>query len=101
VYPQLGFSSAIRTINLEVPHDPWSANTSSLGEVPFLRNQTPMPAQQGVRGDDGVEFEQRLSPYGFGLARRKSPLSIGEADSTSPQSVLQQSVLGLKESDDN
>jgi hypothetical protein len=42
-----------------------------------------MPPQQGIRRDDAVEFEQCLSPYGFGLARQKNPLSIGEADSPS------------------
>jgi hypothetical protein len=60
-----------------------------------------MPSQQGVRRDYGVEFEQCLSPYSLGLARQEGPLSIREAQSPSAQPVLEQSVLGLKELDND
>ena len=60
-----------------------------------------MPSQQRIRRDNGVELEQSLSPYGLGLARQKSPLSVGEADAPSSQPLLEQSVLSLKEFDDD
>ena len=74
----------MRTINSEMCRMmPGRPDASSLGEVPLLRNQTPMPPQQGVRRDDGVELEQGLSAHGFGLPRQESALSVGEADSPS------------------
>ena len=60
-----------------------------------------MPSQQRIRRDDGVELEQSLSPDSLGLARQESPLSVGEANAPSAQPVLEQSVLGLKEFDDD
>jgi hypothetical protein len=50
-------------------HDARPSHASALGEVPLLRNQPPMPSQQRIRRDDGIELEQSLSPYGLGLAR--------------------------------
>ena len=32
-----------------------------------LRNHAPMPPQQSIRGDHGVEFEQGFAPSRFGL----------------------------------
>ena len=60
-----------------------------------------MPSQQGVRRNDGVEFKQGLSAYGFSLPRQEGALGVGEADAPSPESVLEQSVLGLQEFDDD
>jgi hypothetical protein len=54
-----------------------------------------------IRRDDGVELEQSLSPYSLGLARQKSPFSVGEADAPSSQPFFKQSVLSLKEFDDD
>jgi len=85
----------------EMMHDARPSHASSLGKVPLLRNQTSMPSQQGIRRDDGVELDQRLSSYSLGLARQQSPLSIGKTDAPSAQPVLEQSVLGLKEFDDD
>src|SRR5713226_5164146 len=53
------------------------------GVAPLLRNQAPMPPQQGIRRDYGVEFKQGFAPYRLGLARQKSTLSVGEPDSLS------------------
>ena len=60
-----------------------------------------MPAQQGIRRDDGVKLEQSLSADGFGFARQKSPFSVGEANSPAAKSILEQPVLSLKEFDDD
>jgi hypothetical protein len=84
-----------------VTHDARPPYPSSLGKVPLLRNQPPMPSQQRIRRDDGVELEQSLSPYSLGLARQKSPLSVGEADAPSSEPFFKQSVLSLKEFDDD
>ena len=54
-----------------------------------------MPSQQGIRRNNGVELEQSLSPYGFGLPRQEGPLSVGEADAPSSGPVFEQSVLSL------
>lgn len=59
-----------------------------------------MPPQEGIRRDDGVELEQCLSPYGFGLSGQKNPLSVGKADSLSTQPLFKQPILGLQELDD-
>ncbi len=58
-----------------------------------------MPAQQGIRRNYGVEFEQSFAPYRLGLARQKSTLSVGEPDSLSSQSFFEQAVLGLEKLD--
>jgi hypothetical protein len=60
-----------------------------------------MPPQQRIRRNDGVELEQSFSSYGLGLARQKSPLCGCEADAPSSQPLFQQSVLSLKELDDD
>ena len=60
-----------------------------------------MPPQQGIRRDDGVEFEQRLPPYGFGLAREKRAVRVSEPASPSAQPLFEQPVLGLQEFDDD
>jgi hypothetical protein len=60
-----------------------------------------MPPQQCIRRDDGFEFEQGLSSHRLGLARQKSPLSVGEPDSPATQSLLEQSILGLQELNDD
>src|ERR1700680_1354201 len=62
----------------DVTHDARSARTTPVGEVPLLRNQAPMPPQQGIRRDYGVEFKQGFAPYRLSFARQKSTLSVGE-----------------------
>jgi hypothetical protein len=60
-----------------------------------------MPSQQGIRRHDGVELKQALSAHGFRLTRQESALGIGEADAPSSEPVLKQSVLSLKEFDND
>ena len=72
-----------------------------MDEVPFLRYQSPMPSQQCVWRDDGVELDQSSSSYGLGLARQKSPLSVRKTDAPSAESLFEQSVLCLKEFNDD
>src|SRR6516225_1615311 len=85
----------------DLTHDARPSHASALGKVPLLRNQPPMPAQQSIGRDDGVELEQSPSTHGLGLARQKSSFSVGEADSLSAQPILEQSVLSLKEFDND
>jgi hypothetical protein len=79
-----------------VTHDARSASAASLGEVPLLRNQAPMPPQQSIRKDYRIEFEQGFAPYRPGLARQESTLSVCEPDSLSSQPFFEQAVLGLE-----
>jgi hypothetical protein len=60
-----------------------------------------MPSQQRIRRDNGIELEQGLSTRGFGLPGQKGALCICEADAPSSEPVLEQSVLCLKEFDDD
>jgi len=60
-----------------------------------------MPPQQSVGSDYRVEFKQSLSPYGLGLARQKSTLSVGKPDSPSAQPLLEQSIFCLEELNDD
>jgi len=85
----------------DVTHDGRPPYPSSLSKVPLLRNQPPMPSQEGIRRDDGVELEQSLSPYRLGLARQKSQLTVGEADTPPAQPLFEQSVFSLKKFDDD
>ena len=55
----------------------------------------------GIWRDDGVEFEQGLSTHSFGLPRQEGALGVSEADAPSPEPVLEQPVVGLKEFDDD
>ena len=74
--------------------------SASMGEVPFQCHELPMPPQQRIRRNDGVEFKQGFAPYRLGLARQKSPLSVGEPDSLSSQPFFEQLILGLEKLDD-
>ena len=66
-----------------------------------MRNQPPMPPQQGIRRDNGIELKQGLSAHGFSLPRQEGALGVGEADAPSSEPALEQSVLGLKELDND
>ena len=56
----------------------------------------------GSLGSEALLEAAAPAPHGRKLENvQKSALSVDEPDSTSAQSVLQQSVLGLKEFDDN
>ena len=83
----------------DLTHDARSARAPSLGEVPLLRNQAPMPPQEGIRRDYGVEFELGFAPYRLSLARQKSPLSVAEPNSLSSQPFFEQAVLGPEKFD--
>jgi hypothetical protein len=52
------------------------------------------------RRNDGVEFKQGFAAHRLGLARQKSPLSVGEPDSLSSQPFFEQLILGLEKLDD-
>ena len=56
-----------------------------------------MPRQKRIRRDYGVEFEQSLSPCGFGFARQKNALSVGEPDSPSARPLLERSIFCVEE----
>jgi len=71
-----------------------------MGEVPFLCHELPMPPQQRIGRNDGVEFKQGFAAHRLGLARQKSPLSVGEPDSLSSQPFFEQLILGLEKLDD-
>ena len=58
--------------------------------------------RSGVSGETTVSSSSKaFSPYGFGLARQEHALSVDEPDAPSAQSLLEQSVLSLKEFDDD
>jgi hypothetical protein len=69
-------------------------------EVPFPRHELPMPPQQRIGRNDGVEFKQGFAPYRLGLARQKSTLSVCEPDALSSQPFFEQLILGLEKLDD-
>src|SRR5437764_317790 len=77
--------------------DPWPAGSAPVAEVPFLRHELPMPPQQRIGRNDGVEFKQGFAPYRLGLARQKSTLSVCEPDSLSSQPLLEQTDSRLGE----
>jgi hypothetical protein len=84
-----------------VPHDARPARASTRSEISFLRNQPPMPPQQCIRRDDGVELEQGLSAHGFSLPRQESTLGVGKSDAPSSEPIFEQPVLSLNEFDDD
>jgi hypothetical protein len=71
-----------------------------MAEVPFLCYELPMPPQQRIGRNDGVEFKQGFAPYRLGLARQKSTLRVCEPDSLSSQPFFEQLILGLEKLDD-
>jgi hypothetical protein len=71
-----------------------------MDEVPFLCRELPMPPQQRIGRNDGVEFKQGFAPYRLGLARQKSTLRVCEPDSRSSQPFFEQLTLGLEKLDD-
>jgi hypothetical protein len=52
----------------DLTHHARLARTTPVGKAPLLRDQAPMPPQQGIRRDYGVEFKQGFAPYRLGLA---------------------------------
>ena len=60
-----------------------------------------MPTQQGIRRNNSVELDQSLSSDSFGLACEKNPFCVGKPNTTATQPLFEQSVLSLKEFDDD
>ena len=60
-----------------------------------------MPPHERIGRNDRVEFKQGFASHRLGLARQKSTLGVGEADAPSSEPVLGQSVLSLKEFDND
>ena len=59
-----------------------------------------MPAQNRIRGHDGGDFEQGLSPKGFTLHGEPSPLVVVEQDPALAKLLPEYTILGLKILDD-
>jgi len=60
-----------------------------------------MPAQQGIRRDHRVEFEQSFALYRLGLARQKRSLGVRKANPLTAQPFLEQAVFCLEKLDDD
>ncbi len=67
----------------DLAHDGWSSRASPLAEVPLLRHEPHeplVPAQQGVGGCDGVEFEQGFAVVQnfFNKLLKQRPISLAD-----------------------
>jgi hypothetical protein len=67
----------------------------------FSAIHRPVPAQQSIGRNDRLQLQQGLASHYLGLSREQRSLSVGEPDSPSAQPILKQSVLSLKELDDD
>ncbi|MDB5927468.1 MAG: hypothetical protein JWN13_6404 [Betaproteobacteria bacterium] len=72
-----------------------------LAEVPLLGNQPPMPPDQGIRRNEGIELQQRFTAHRLRLPRKRRPLNIGEPYALASEALLQQPILGLEELNQN
>ena len=59
------------------------------------------PVRYVIRGDDSLEFQQGFAPNGFRFPREERPLGIGEPNPLAAEALFQQTILGLKELDDD
>ena len=82
-------------------HDPWPPRPAPVHEIPFLGDQSSVPAQQSIRRNDRLQFQQGLASHCLGFPREQRSLGVGEPDTLSAQPVFEQPVLGLKEFDDD
>ena len=64
----------------DLAHDAGTARTTTVIEVPLLRDELPMPSHQRIRIDDRVEFEKRIAPDSLRLPRKQGTLCIREPD---------------------
>ena len=62
----------------------------------LLSDQSPVPAQQRVGGDDRAKFKQNLARDAERLARQQRPLRVGEAKRAPFKSLAQHAVLRLQ-----
>ena len=72
-----------------------------MDEIPLLGDQSSVPAQQSIRRNDRLQFQQSPTSHGLGFSRQQRSLGIGEPDTLSTQPVFEQPILGLKEFDGN
>ena len=70
-------------------------------EIRFVGDQSSVPAQQCIRRNDYLQFQQGLASHCLGFPRQQRSLGVGEPDTLSAQPVLEQLVLGLKKFDDD
>ena len=69
--------------------------------VPLLRDELSVPAQQRVGRDDRVQFEARLTSNGLGFSRQQRPLGVSEPNPPPTQPLFEPPVLSLQEVDGN
>ncbi len=80
-------------------HDPGSAGGSTLVR-PLLGNQSPVPTEDGVGGDERSNLRERPSADCFAAHSKPSPLRVGQSKSLAPELLLQDTVLFSKIIDD-
>src|SRR5437870_10032004 len=82
-------------------HDPWPPKPTPVHKIPLLGDQPSVPAQQSIGTNDRVQFEQGLASDCLRFPRQQRSLCIGEPDTLAAQPVFEQSILGLKEFNDD
>jgi hypothetical protein len=73
--------------------DAWSPGAPFGAAIVLFGNELPVPAQQRVRGDQGVELFEGRSAELLGFRRQAASLAIGEADSSPALRLLFQDLV--------
>ncbi len=60
---------------------------------PLLGDELPMPTQDGVRRDERCNLGEGASPDGLAPNRKPTTLIVGQAESSTPELLLQDAVL--------
>jgi hypothetical protein len=75
--------------NLHDPASPWGAALVS----PFLGNELPVPTKDGVGRDERCDFGESASANGFASHGESSALSVGQAEPSAAELLLQDAIL--------
>jgi hypothetical protein len=73
-------------------HDPRSTGGSTLVR-PLLGNQSPVPAEDSVGGDESRHLDERPSADCGAAYSKPSPLGVGQSKSLAPELLLKDTVL--------
>ena len=84
---------------LDMAHQAWPSNPGRL-VGPFGRDQAAIPAQDGVRGNDGGHLGEELPAQELSLGGQSAALGIRQAQTLATQLFLEDAVLFAEEVDD-
>jgi len=94
VYPQRGFSPAIRTtISRMPPRGGRSTRAVIRAPIVLPGNQLPIPPENRLRGHKRRDLPQKLPPKALSPGRQPAALGVGQTEPLASQVVVEDTVF--------